>query len=291
MGEILALSCAVFWAFAVIFIKRAGESVAPFPLNLFRVLFSLPLFLVTLGIRRQPLFPPAPAQDYLILAASGIIAIAIADTLFHWSLNRVGAGITAIVDTFYSPMMVLFAFLLLDERIDLRDFIGMALIMSAVLLSGTLTPPAGCTRRKLLEGIALGMLGLALLSFGIVIAKPVLNHSSVLWAAFFRQAASGVALLAATLVSPRRREYLAVLKPNRSWKWMVPGTILGSYLSLICWIGGMKYTLASISGILTQTSTVFILVLSVFFLHERMTKRKLLSAMLAFSGVLLVTTH
>lgn len=291
MGAIYALACAIFWAFAVILLKRSGETVAPFPLNLFRVIFSLPLFLVTLWIKGLSLFPPVAGHDYLILILSGVIAIALADTLFHLSLNLVGASITAIVDTFYSPMMVLFAFLILGEKIGARDFAGMLLIMSAVFLSSTLTPPVGHSNARLLEGIIFGLLGLILLAFGIVIAKPVLNRSPVLWVAFIRQAASGITLLAAALASPRRRAYLSVLRPGRSWKWMVPATVLGSYCSLICWIAGMKYTLASIAGILTQSSTVFILLLAVLFLGEKMTRRKALSALLALAGVLLVTTR
>ena len=37
MGEIYALSCAILWAFAVILLKRSGERIRPFALNLFRV--------------------------------------------------------------------------------------------------------------------------------------------------------------------------------------------------------------------------------------------------------------
>jgi drug/metabolite transporter (DMT)-like permease len=72
---------------------------------------------------------------------------------------------------------------------------------------------------------------------------------------------------------------------------MVPATVLGSYLSLMLWIGGMKYTLASIAAILNQSSTVFILILSVILLHERLTKRKIAATLLALAGVLLVSLH
>jgi drug/metabolite transporter (DMT)-like permease len=51
----------------------------------------------------------------------------------------------------------------------------------------------------------------------------------------------------------------------------------------------MKYTLASVAGILGQSSTIWILIFSVLFLHERFSRRKALAAALAFAGVLLVT--
>ena len=113
MGEFFALGCGLVWATAVIFFRKSGHSVAPFPLNLFRVSVSILLFLVTLVFMRQPLFGVAPLKDYLILMASGVMAIAISDTLFHMALNRVGAGINAIVNALYSPFILLFALLLL----------------------------------------------------------------------------------------------------------------------------------------------------------------------------------
>lgn len=289
MGQIYALACALVWSFAVVLLKRSGENIGPLALNIFRVAFSLPLLLAATALMGQPLLPPAPARDYLVLIASGTLAIALADTLFHASLNIVGAGVTAIVDTFYSPMVVLLALVLLGERIGALDWVGMLLIVGAVFLSTTVEPMPGRTRAQVATGVLLGLGHIVLLALGIVIAKPVLNHSPVLWATTIRQAGALAVLVAMGLISPRRREHFAVLRPSHHWRTMVPATVLGSFLALILWIAGMKYTLASIAAILNQSSTIWILLLSVVLLHERMTPRKALSAFLALAGVLLVT--
>jgi drug/metabolite transporter (DMT)-like permease len=289
MGQIYALACALVWSFAVVLLKRSGESIGPLALNIFRVAFSLPLLLAATAIAGQPLLPPAPARDYLMLIASGTLAIALADTLFHASLNIVGAGVSAIIDTFYSPMVVLFALVLLGERIGALDLVGMLLIVGAVLMSTAVEPLPGRTRAQVVTGILLGLGHIVLLALGIVIAKPVLNHAPVLWATTVRQVGALVVLVAMGLVSRRRREHFSVLRPSRHWRNMVPATLLGSFIALILWIAGMKYTLASIAAILNQSSTIWILLLSVVLLHERMTARKALSAFLALAGVLLVT--
>ena len=83
---------------------------------------------------------------------SGVIAISLADTLFHASLNRVGAGINAIVDTFYSPFTLLFAYLMLGETLGGLQILGMVLIMAAVLVSTRIKVPAGASRRTLVVG-------------------------------------------------------------------------------------------------------------------------------------------
>ena len=291
MGEFYAVACSVVWAFAVILLKRSGETVSPIALNLFRVTFSVPLFLLTLWATGHAAFPSVPRMDYGVLVLSGILGIVISDTLFHKSLNMVGAGITAIVDTFYSPITVLLAVLFIHERIGARALVGMVLIMGAVLLSAGMTPPPHRSRAHLIEGVILGILGLVFLAFGIVVAKPVLYRWPVLWVAFVRQAGSAIVLFGYALLSRRRREFLRILRPAPIWKRVVPATALGSYLSVTLWIAGMKYTLASVAAILSQSSTVFILILSVVLLKEPMTRRKIAATVLAMAGVLLVSLH
>jgi drug/metabolite transporter (DMT)-like permease len=289
MGEIYALSCALVWAFAVILLKRSGLRVAPFPLNLFRVCFSVPLIVLTMLVAGVPFAPPVAAGDTLMLVLSGILGIAVADTLFHRSLNLIGAGITAIIDTIYSPLTVLLAYAFLHEHLGALDLVGMGLILGAVLISATLEVPGGRTRRELLVGIGLGVAAIVFLVVGIVIAKPVLNRAPVLWAVGMRQVGSLVVMMPIALASPRRGQILSVLRPSGAWRTMAPAAFLGSYVALILWVAGFKFTLASIAAILTQSATVFILILAVLLLGERLTVRKVLAAALALAGVLLVT--
>lgn len=288
MGEFFALACALVWAAAVMFFRKSGHSVAPFPLNLFRVVISIVLFVGTLAFMRQPLFGVAPLEDYLVLMASGVMAIAISDTLFHLALNRVGAGINAIVNALYSPFIILFALVLLGESLNVWKLGGMALIVTGVIITSQARVPEGMTRGSLIMGIFYGVASTATLALGIVFAKPVLERTDVIWATSVRQIGALGALLPIALLLPRRRARFAVFIPNPSWKFTLPGTVLGSFLALILWIGGMKFTEAGTAAILNQTSTVYILIFASIFLGEPFTKRKVLAAMLAVGGVLLV---
>jgi drug/metabolite transporter (DMT)-like permease len=288
VGEFFALLAAVFWAAAVVFFRRSGETIRPLALNFFRVAFTSVLFLFTLALLRQPLITDAPWQDYAILALSGVIAIAISDTFFHMALNRVGAGINAILDCLYSPSVVLFGFLLLGERLGPPQFVGMGFVIGGVVVAAKHAPPPGTTVRTLAVGVLCGVLAMATLALGIVIAKPVLERSTVLWATTIRQLASLVVLAVLTLVSPRHRYMLGALRPRRDWRFSIPGTLLGSYLALLCWIAGMKLTRAGTAAILNQTSTLFILVFASVFLREPFTRRKATAGVLAVAGILLV---
>jgi drug/metabolite transporter (DMT)-like permease len=70
---------------------------------------------------------------------------------------------------------------------------------------------------------------------------------------------------------------------------MIPGTVTGSFLSLIFWIAGMKYTMASTAAILNQTSSIHIIIMATIFLGEPLTRRKIAAAVLALAGIIMVT--
>jgi drug/metabolite transporter (DMT)-like permease len=288
MGELFATLAAVIWAAAVIFLKRSGESVSPFALNLFRVVLTCPLLVLTLIVARQPVLYDAPVTDYLILFASGIIAIAISDTLFHLSLNMIGAGISAIVGCTYSPFAIVFGFMLLGERLGLWQFVGMGLVLAGIVTAAAHRPPKGATPRRIVVGVTWGILAMASVAVGIVIAKPVLNRSPVLWATAIRQIGSLIVLVPAALILPGRRDYFRVFRPSHSWRFSIPATLLGSYIALIVWIAGMKYTMVGTAAILNQSSTIFILLFATIFLKEALTRRKIAASALAIAGIAIV---
>ncbi len=287
MGIFFSLLTALIWAAAVILLKRSGESIPPFTLNVFRVVVSTVLLLPTMILAGQARWPGSP-RDVLILFASGIIAIATSDTLFHMSLNTIGAGISSVIDCLYAPLTVLFAAVILGERLSAFQLLGMALVVAGVLIAAKHEPPRGVSPRRLVLGIVWGVLAMITLALGIVIAKPVLDHSPVLWATAMRQIGCLCVMAPAVLLSPKRREILAVLRPSRAWRFSLPAAVLGSYLALLCWIAGMKYAKVGAAAILNQSSTIYVLILAAIFLKEPFTRRKLLACLLALAGIVLV---
>jgi drug/metabolite transporter (DMT)-like permease len=289
MGELYALASAVVWAVAVIFLRKSGESISPFALNIFRVTVTTPLLILSVVAAGQPLVSGAPPVDYLILTISGIISIAISDTLLHHSINLIGAGLSAIACSVYAPIVTLIAFILLDESLGPWQFAGMAFVVLAIITAAKHSPPEGTTPGQILKGVLYGVAAMATVGFGIVIAKPVLLRSPVLWATMIRQAGSLAVMLPVALALPHRRRLFSVFRPSRSWRFSLTATMLGSYGSLILWIAGFKYALSGVAAILNQTSTIFILLFASLFLGEPLARRKLLAAALAIAGILMVT--
>ena len=287
-GQILALLCAVTWAFAVILFKKSGETVHPIALNLFKNVLAMILFLPTMLIFKEPLFRQVPYNDYLLLIISGMVGIAIADTLFFKSLNLIGAGLSAIVECMYSPFIIGLSVLWLGESLTLLQVVGVLLVISAVLSTVHVKQRGKISRRDLLWGISLGVLATAAIAVSIVMIKPLLERSPLLWVTEVRLFGGLAGLVLITLFHPLRHRVLSSLFNPKGWGYTISGSFFGAYLAMFIWLAGMKFTKVSIASALNQTSTIFIFVFAAIFLRESITLRKVVAIILAVGGVLLV---
>lgn len=280
---------AITWAIAVILFKKSGESVHPIALNLFKNMMAVILLIPTLYIFGHSLFQSASSRDYLIIFISGALGIGVADTLFFKSLNLLGASRSAIVDCLYSPFIICLSILFLGESLNLFQVIGLIMILSAVL---TITKPSrgsDLSRRNLLLGVLFGALAMAANATGIVMVKPILERFSFIWVAEMRLFAGAVVLGLALLFHPGRKKIVSSLNSVGKWHYTLGGSFFGAYLSMILWLGGMKYTQASISASLNQTSNIFIFVFAAIFLKETINSQKVLAIILAVAGAFIIT--
>jgi drug/metabolite transporter (DMT)-like permease len=290
-GEILSISAALVWAVAVILFRKAGDHTSPLALNFFKNLIAVVLLLPTVLLSGQPLFPHRPAGDYVLLAGSALFGISLADTLFFAALQRLGAGLLAVVDTLYSPSVIVLAACFISEPVGLPVVAGAGLVASAVAVGAADRPPAGRTRRDIGVGVALGAAAMVFMAIGVVMIKRLLDTTPVLWASLVRLAAGGLGLLPWLGGRATRGEILAILRPSRAWRYAIPAAVLGSYLAMILWIGGIKYAPASVAAVLNQMSTIFIFLLAALLLKEPLTLRRILAVAMAFAGAWLVVQH
>ncbi len=287
-GEALSLLCAFIWAVAVILFAKLGKETPPVVLNLFKGAVAVVLLPPTLLVLGIPFFPANVAwTDWVQLLASGVIGISLADTLFLASPNRLGAGRNAIVDCLYAPMTVLCAWLLLGDPVTWKLLVALALMVSAIFV-GTWDPradPEHTSPARTRAGIAIGALAMLLMAVGIVIAKPVLDRSDLLWAMLVRMTGA-TAFLAGQALLPRwRKATVRIFTPGRHWIPLLTAGFIGAYLAMLVWLAGMKYTSVSVASVLNQTSTIIVPLLAAIFLRERLTWRKLLAVCMGFAGV------
>lgn len=284
----LALLTAIVWASSVILFRKSGESVHPLALNFFKTVLAALLMFPTLWLIQQELIRDVPISDYMWLIASGILGIAFADTLFFKSLNLLGAGVIAIVDSLYSPFVIVVSLLWLGEIMTGIQFVGTALIISALLTVTHTKGRASLPLKDLLLGLFWSSSSLAMMAVGIVMIKPLLERTPLLWALEIRLLSAAIALTVILAFNRERREIIKTLNMQRQWRFTLLGSFLGAYLSTILWMGGMKFTKASVAGALNQTANIFIFIFAAIFLKEPITKVRLLAIILAIGGAFMV---
>jgi len=290
LGEALSLLTAVIWALAVMLFRKSGETVHPLALNVFKNLLSIVLLVPTIWLFGQILLPTTTTKAYIILFLSGAIGIGIGDTLFFQSLNRLGAGLTGIVVCMYSPFIIAFSYIWLNENLAHIQVVGAVLILSAVLLTSLRRQQSANTvAPRLFSGVMFGILASAAMAAGVVLMKPLLGAHSVIWVAEVRLLGGMTALVLILSFHPGRKKIINSLLSTRNWPYTLGGSFLGAYLSMLLWIGGMKYTQASTASALNQTSTIFIFIFAGFFLKEPMTLRRTIAISLAFAGAFFVS--
>ena len=292
IGEILSVGAALFWGIAVILFKRAGESMQPLALNAFKGAIGVVLLPLTLAVAGVDFTPEVKAADWALLFASGIVGITVADTMFFYSLQKLGAGLTAVVDTSYTPIIVALSANLLGERLSPAELVGAALIMGALLVGAAARPEKGKTRKDIVQGVIVGVLGIALMAVGVVMIKRVLDRPDIdmFWATWVRVLGGFIGVLPLVALHPKRRALVASLRPSRAWGVAALAAFFGSYLAMTVWVGGMKYCDVSRAALLNQLSTIFIFVFATVFLKERLTLRRGFAIALAVAGAYLVVS-
>ena len=292
LGEILSLGSAMTWGISVSLFKIIGNSVSPYILNPLKNTIGTILFvLTTLLISDISAVNSLSTNETLILALSGIIGITIADVLFLISLNILGTSKSAIINTIYSPMVIMLAYFILDESLTFADIVGGLMILLSILYLSFNQEKSNIS--NLNKGLIIGILAYSLMALGIIIVKPILNRFSnsiemQLWIIIFR-------LIPGTLLSyvtmsfmMKKKEIILQLSNKKIWPIILLGSFLGTYVGFAMWVIGMAKTSASIASILNQTSTIFIAFFGWLILKETFSRKMMICFFISIIGAFII---
>ena len=292
LGEILSLLCALLWAFAVIFYRQAGDHYDAYEMTLFKTVFAFVLMLPTAFLIEGPQMPEMTQQQIWLLIMSGFIGIMLADFFYLKALQLIGAGLTGLTGSLYSPFVVGLSMIWLGESLVAMQILGMALVIGGVVL-------ISYRRRKNrnpahehppIKGFVYAALGVFLTAVGIVMIKDVTEEVPFFWLMLVRTFGGLVSMFVFNFLMRQSLNIFHVIQ-SKGRNWLIAGTFLGQYLSAMVWVAGYKYTSASVASILNETASIFILFLSWLLLKEALTRRKLIGAMVSLSGVYLVLLY
>jgi len=281
----LALCASLIWASSLVVNKWGLRYMDLVPYCVVRSAVGLAL-IALYGLARGSILVPNPGLAGIALAA-GVMDLGIAMTLFLYALKRIPAH-QAIPLASTAPFWAVVASI---------AFLGEALrwyvVVSAVLVvlgSWLLAPPAG-QHRRLTPGIgAAAALGSAVL-IGIadtVIARYciTLGMSPTAFQLLIMVAGMGFWCLAFLLGGKRS---ISRFKDGRGLRAAILTAFAGFFAAPILWFSALSATPASLLAPVRSLIVVASFGLSVLFLHEKVTKRATVGALLSFIAVALVS--
>ena len=180
------------------------------------------------------------------------------------------------------------AYLLFGEIVNLQSYIGGVLVITGIVIA-TYKLPQIVKNNDLYIGIIFGVFAQIFNAYSVLLVVPIMENNPIIYIALIRFSI-GLIVTAAVLVY-RSGIYglFYTLKEGLGNTTILIAAILGTYLSVIFWLAGFKYTLAGRAAIYNQLSTILIIIMAVLFLKETMNVKKWIGITLSIFGAILVS--
>lgn len=286
LGIIAALASAASWAFGTVIFERIGKVMPYAGITFLKSLFSaILMFLLVVTIGN---FKTISIHDAIILIGSGIIGIAIGDTLFFKSLLDLGAKVQVLYFMLGQVVTMLLSFLLLGDVLSIEEYIGATILLFGIVV---VTWGKQEDHPNKIRGIIGGFLSILCFSVSTIMIKYTDEQIDVVSASFYRMLAGTVIMM---LVGTTTHNINSWIKPLKSKKLLtlfllnvfvitVGGFILSMY--------AIKTISVSLASILSTTEPVFVLLLAFLINHERVSRRELAGAIITIVGLLIIMLH
>jgi drug/metabolite transporter (DMT)-like permease len=264
-GGAAALGAALCWTVASALWRRLPTSLPAARVNLIKNWLALALLLPALLLLPWR----AGSSALALLAASGVLGIALGDSLYLAALRRIGTRRCLTLDAGGPALTGIIGVLWLAEWPSLRQWLGLGLISLAVLLVARQRSPAAAASpaptavlRNDPVGVGLALGALVCGSGGALLARAALRAGELepLQSAAVRLAAAGLVLLplmrGLPASPPRPRPAL------RRWPLWLLATLLGTSIGIVLQQTALRHLPGALAVALLATAPVMALPLA-----------------------------
>ena len=288
LGAAFALSSALAWAVAALLWTRLSERVHPLGLSVAKSLLSLVPFVALVPFVG---FGPVDGTSWSVLSLSGVLGIAVGDSLFFASLSRLGARRGLFVAALIPVVVAVASAILFDEAFDGVRLAGAALCVGGVAGILRERTPDDRSRDGVAVGVLAGVLSVLACSASVLLAKAGLATTGSLAASIVRACAGAVGAFGVAVAVGRAGAVRAAFALRTNLPTLLVATLVGSTLGV--WLGNaaLKGTSAGVATFLNSTSPLFVLVLGAGFGRERVSPRAAVAATATVAGIALLVVR
>ena len=285
VGEIASLGAAASWAIGLSLFRGEVREIGALPVNLFKGLLGMCMFAACAAVLRVPMGGPE-AQGMLLL--SGLVGLALGDTLLFIALGDLGAHRAALFGSLGPVMTAVGGWVLLDERLSPWESAGIVLASSGVAMvvyfrGSHADDPKGSTR-----GVVCGIASALCQAGGVLLSKKAMTEVHFLGAAGLRLFAANLALIIVLLYRRQLASAVRRMFEGRRPLRMVRATFFATFLGLGLMQLGIAETDSAVANALHSTTPLFTLPIGLFVLRERIGALAIVGSLVAVGGVCLL---
>ncbi|SNB47722.1 DMT family transporter [Geobacter sp. DSM 9736] len=287
IGIAAALLSAAAWAAGAILYQKFGRHISSAGMNLTKGVINLLLLSIVVLLSGYQSMDPV---SFSLLGISGILGIAIGDTLFFEALQKVGAPVLVLLSLLGQVLTVLFAVAFLGEQLTPLMWSGVFLVAGGITFVVFTRISGSSEKRTTRAGFICGLGAVLCMSASVIVAKKGLAEVSAVQGTFVRMLWGTMGLVIWGGIRGRLGAWVA---PFREASTMKHFFLLVSFISF----GGfwlfhvaIKYTEVSVANTLSSTEPLFVIPLAAIFLKERTSGKALAGTLVAMAGILLLCT-
>jgi drug/metabolite transporter (DMT)-like permease len=314
LGELAAIGTAFLWTLSALSWTSAGKHIGALPVSFIRMLIAcVYLSIYGLIVRRMALPLDADADTWLVLGVSGFFGFFIADVCLFKAFLLIGPRISLLVQTLSPPLAQIIAWIFINDKIGLKDCLGMAVTLIGVFwvvmeqpeteeegkrgqvqFAGTAlrrapTRSVGCctnwTCPLFRRGLLLASISAVAGAVGAVLSKLGIGSYDAVSATYIRVIGAIVGYVGLVTILRRWPMIVKGVKHGRSMSIMAFGCFVGPFAGVSLFMVALRYCHVGVVTTIVNTMPVLILPLLIIFYHEKVSIRAAGGAILSVVGV------
>lgn len=291
MGELAALTAATLWGFtSVFFFSVAAQRIGALRVNLFRLPLGWALLGLTLVATGSK--PVTDRTSVALLAASGIVGLAVGDLAYFAAMRRIGPRLTVLLQSLAPLFATGIGVILLHEVPGRLAGLGIALTLGGVFWVVRERPDAPLPPGHHSAGVVLGVVAALCQGLGLVLSKMGMAAGLGPWpASWLRMTFATATLWIGAAVAGRLREL--ELRPSLrvAWLQVIGGAVMGPFLGASLSLVAARLTEVGVAATLLATTPIIVIPLVALTEGYRPSWRAMAGTALAVAGIALLFAH
>lgn len=291
LGELLAIGCALTWAFGATLFGMAGKRSSAVLVNAVRLPAGAILLTLTWIALSGTLWPTGfGLREHILLGTSGALGLTIGDSFYYKGIMLAGPRRASLMLAATPVVASLVAWPVLGEALDLQAIVGIVIVLAGILLAILGRDPGtgehrGLPRRDIMLGLGAALVCAVGSAVGNVLAKlgmpegtPVLGATVI--RGWWAVVAMGIFLAGRWSALGNVR----VLRERPVWGPMSVAVVIGPFLGMWMAIASLRLTEVGVASVLMNTVPLTIMLPAWIFHRDRPSGSSLVGVVVAIGG-------